>query len=77
MWGENKWLDTSTLAQNTSPWKVTENLALKGGQEGLHARGRGGGGVALGSGTVPVVLDSELSHLTFTMAVVKDEQGEA
>lgn len=77
MWRENKWLDATTLAQNTSPREVTEDVALEGGQESFHARGGAVAGAGLGGDAVAVVLDSELGYLTFPMAVVEDEQGEA
>lgn len=81
MWWENKRLDATAFAQNTGPREVTEDLALKGGQEGFHARWRAAAaadGVGLGGGgAAAVVLDSELGHLTFPVAVVEDEQGEA
>lgn len=77
MWWEYKRLDATTLAQNTSPREVTEDLVLKAGQEGFHARGGAVAGAGLGGDTVAVVLDSELGYLTFPVAVVEDEQGEA
>jgi len=77
VWRENKWLDATTLSQNTSPRKVTEDLALKGGQEDFHARGGAVAGASQRGDTVAVVLDSELGNLTFPVAVVEDEQGQA
>lgn len=77
MWRENKRLDAATLAQNTSAWEVTEDLALKGGQEGFHASGGAVAGAGLGGDSVAVVLDGELGHLALPVAVVEDEQREA
>lgn len=77
MWWEDEWLDAAALSKNTSPWEVTEDLALEGGEESLHARGGAGGGAGLGAGAVAVVLDCELGHFTLTVAVVQDEQGQA
>lgn len=76
MWWENKRLDATTLAQNTSPREVREDLALKGRQKGFHARWGAVANAGLGGDSVAVVLDSEFGHLTFPVAVVEDKQGE-
>lgn len=77
MWWEYKWLDATALAQNTSPWEVTEDLVLKAGQEGFHASWGAAAGVGLGGDSVAVVLNRELGHFTFPVAVVENEQREA
>lgn len=56
---------------------MTQDLALKGGQESFHARRGAVAGVGLRGDAVTVVLDSELGHLAFSVAIVEDEQREA
>lgn len=76
MWRENNRLDATSLPQYPSPWEVTEDVALKRRQDGFHTRG-GATATGLGSDAVVVVLDGELGHFTFPVAIVEDEQGKA